>query len=420
MPNSPLARRARALLDVRHWKLSSFEALKNRHYRWFWSGRISVSAGFEMSAIAQGWLVYELTQSAFALSWVGLGRSLAMFLLSPYGGVVSDRLPKRSVLLWTRLATVVNLAILTLLVALGHIQIWHLALSALFSGLLYAFMMPAQQSIVPDLVDRSMLLNAISLNSIGMGLTAIIADSSTGYLMDWFGVAGAYVAMTALNVFAAFAVYKLPKGKPSAQGAQRSVGQDLRAGLGYLRSAPVIMALVAVVLIRVLFIMPYRTFMPKYVSDTLGLDAGGLGLLLAASAIGALVTSFSVASSGNFRGKGRLLIVGGFIAGLALIALLFVRTLSLAFLVMLFVGVGNNICMVTGSTLLQMHCTPEYRGRVMGVDMMIWGLAPLGTLPAGALADVVGVAPVLAGQGALTLLCFLALAVLSPPLRRLD
>jgi MFS family permease len=419
MSRSPRNHRVQALLNVRHWKLSSFEALRNRAYRWFWSGRIAVSAGFEMSAIAQGWLVYELTGSAFALSWVGTGRSLMMFLFSPYGGVVCDRVEKRSMLLWTRLATVVNLSVVTLLVALGHIQIWHLALSALLAGLLNAFMMPAQQSIVPELVDRRILLNAISLNSIGMGLTAIIADSTTGYLIDWLGVAGAYAAMTALNVYAAFSVSRLPRGKVG-ECTQRSAWQDMRAGLGYLRAQPTLQAIIAVVLIRVLFIMPYRTFMPKYVSDVLGLDAAGLGVLLAAAAIGALVTSFSVASSGDFRGKGRLVIIGGFVAGIAMLALWGVRSLPLAFLTLIFVGVGNNICMVTGNTLLQMHCAPEYRGRVMGVDMMIWGLAPLGTLPAGALADGIGAAPVMGIMGLLTLGCFLALGTLTPHLRRLD
>jgi len=418
MSHLPTLAHFRSLIAGNSRMSSSFEALKSRNYRWFWFGRVAVSAGFEMSMIAQGWLVYQLTGSAFALSWVGTGRSIAMFLLSPYGGVICDRTEKRSLLIWTRVAVILNLIVVTLLIVRGRVQLWHLAASALLAGIFYAFMMPAQSTIVADLVDRKTLLNAISLNSIGMGLTAILADSATGYLLDWVGVAGAYAAMVALNIFALFAVYKLPKTRIS-NGARRSVWLDLREGLRYLLAQRTLLAIVALVIVRVLFIMPYRTFMPKFTSEVMGLDAAGLGLLMAASSVGSLISSFSVASSGDYRGKGKLLLVGGAIAGISLIFLVMTRSVPLAFLILIFVGAANSVCIITGSTLLQANCAPEFRGRVMGVDMMVWGLAPLGMLPAGALADRIGVAPVIGLQGALALLCFLALAFLTPRLRQL-
>ncbi len=397
----------------------SLGALANRHFRWFWFGRLAVSAGFEMGTIAQGWLVYELTGSALALSGVSTGTNVAMFLLSPYGGVLSDRADKRSVLLWTRLAVTINLAVITLLVASGKIAIWHLALSALVSGVLYALMMPTQQAIVSDLVDRQTLLNAISLNAVAMGMMATVAASSAGFLVEAIGVAGAYAVMVGLNVFAVYAVARLPR-LPAVQQVCRSVWADLRAGLGYLRSERTLLAIVAMALVRIVLVMPYRTFMPKFTTEEMGLDAAGLGILMGAASIGGLITSVIIASASNVRGKGWLLLGGGLVAGAALMLLAAARSLPLALGAMMLLGAGNNVCMITGATLLQFTCVPEYRGRVMGVDMMVWGLAPLGTLPTGALADRIGVGPVLGILGIIVLACVLALTLLTPRLRRLE
>lgn len=397
----------------------SLGALANRHFRWFWFGRLAVSAGFEMGTIAQGWLVYELTGSALALSGVSTGTNVAMFLLSPYGGVLSDRADKRSVLLWTRLAVTINLAVITLLVASGKVAIWHLALSALVSGILYALMMPTQQAIVSDLVDRQTLLNAISLNAVAMGMMATVAASSAGFLVEAIGVAGAYAVMVGLNVFAVYAVARLPR-LPAVQQVCRSVWADLRAGLGYLRGERTLLAIVAMALVRIILVMPYRTFMPKFTTEEMGLDAAGLGILMGAASVGGLITSVVIASASNVRGKGRLLLGGGLVAGAALMLLAAARSLPLALGAMVLLGAGNNTCMITSATLLQFTCAPEYRGRVMGVDMMVWGLAPLGTLPTGALADRIGVGPVLGMLGAVTLGCVLALTLLTPRLRRLD
>ena len=133
-------------------RLSMFEALRNRPFRWLWLGRLASSATFQMGSVAQGWLVYQLTGSAFALGWVGSGWSIANTLLSPWAGVLCDRVEKRTLLLWMRVAFVLTSLALALLIGGGAIQVWHVAVYSLFRGVLFAVAMPAQNAYLADLV----------------------------------------------------------------------------------------------------------------------------------------------------------------------------------------------------------------------------------------------------------------------------
>jgi len=188
-----------------------------------------------------------------------------------------------------------------------------------------------------------------------------------------------------------------------------SAWSTLREGIRYTTRHPVLLLLLGLALTRVLFAMPYRTFMPKFAQEVMGLDAGGLGLLMAASGTGSLISSLIVASLGDFRGKGRLLLVAGMIAGVSLVLFANTRHLLPVLLLLALMGAAGNICMMTNNTLLQVNATDQFRGRVMSVYMMMWGLTPLGTLPAGAVADRVGVPFVVALQGGLLALIFLGM-----------
>jgi len=372
-----------------------------------------------MGTVAQGWLVYQLTGSAFALGWVGSGWSISTLLLSLYGGAVADRVEKRDLLIWARLAMALNTLAIALLISTGAIQIWHLVVNSLLSGVCFSFMMPAGQAIVSELVDREALLNAVSLNSVGMGLMGIFSASLAGYLVEVVGVAGAYYAMVGFYVIALFSLTKLPR-TGRGERSPVSVWADLREGVRYIRSHSVIHALLGLVLARVLFAMPYRTFMPKFAQEVMGMDASGLGVLMAAPGVGALISSLATASLGDFRGKGKLLLASGVIMGGSLF--LFANTTSLA-LVLLFlglVGAAGNACMVANNTLIQANSHDRLRGRVMSVYMMMWGLMPLGTLPAGAIADRMGVPFVVGLEGGLLALIFLGVGWLWPRMRRLE
>ena len=166
--------------------------------------------------------------------------------------------------------------------------------------------------------------------------------------------------------------------------------------------------------------MPYRTFMPKYASDVMGLDAVGLGFLTSAPGVGSLISSLTLASLGSFRHKGRLMLVAGIVMGSAVFAFGNAQSLVLAWCLLLIVGATSNVCMVTNQTLLQINSAERFRGRVMSMYMMMFGLTQLGAIPTGALADLFGVSIVLALQGGLFAVGCVLVLLLIPSVRQLE
>ena len=372
-----------------------------------------------MSSVAQGWLVYSLTGSAFALGWVSAGWSISTLILSVFGGAIADRIEKRRLLLYSRLVMVINSLVIALLISFDVIQIWHLAASSLLIGICFAFMMPAQQAIVVDLVGRETLLNAVSLNAVGMGLMGIFCGVLAGMLIESVGVASVYYLTAGLYVMAVYSVTKLPNTR-TGDTHSTSVWQDVVAGVRYLRARPTLLALLGLTLVRVLFGMPYRRLLPKFAQDNLGFDASGLGLLTSAPGIGSLVAALVLTSKGTMNGKSKLLIGAGVAMGVSLILFAALPYMGTIFGFLILLGAFGNVCMVMNNTLLQIHTDEGYRGRVMSVYMMLWGLTPFGTIPAGAIADIVGVPPVIIVQGIVTILLFVGAALVRPEIRRMD
>jgi MFS family permease len=397
---------------------TTFDAFRNHHFRWFWLGRLASSATMQMGGVAEGWLVYELTGSALALGWVGAGWSITTSILSLYGGILSDRMEKRRLLIWVRAAMVVVYLVLTALIATGLIRVWHLAVGSLLRGVLWAAMMPAQNAYLAELVDRRTLLNALSLNSIGMGLAGIFAASLAGYIIEFAGAGGVYLSIAFLYVLVIVTLFQMPFTGKSSTG-ENSVWSDLRDGLGYLRVCQPLLPLLSFVFARGFLAMPYRTFMPKYAQDVMGLDAAGLGILTAAPGMGSLISSIAMASLGDFRSKGKLLLGSGLVMGLALVGFASTQSFAVALVLLAFVGAAGNVCMVTNRTLIQVNCEDQYLGRAMSMYMMTFGLTRLGTIPTGAIADEVGVSLVILAQSGLFVLVA-ALALLRPRIRRLE
>jgi MFS family permease len=397
----------------------TFSSLRNQHYRWLWLGGLASSGTFQLNSVAQGWIVYHLTGSAFALSWVSAGWSLSSLTLSLYGGAICDRVEKRTLMLWTRVAMLINSVIIGLLISLDVIQVWHLAASSLFTGMLFAFLMPASQAIVAELVDKETLVNAVSLSNVGMGLMGIICASIAGVLIESAGAAGVYYLMAGFYVCAIYTTVRLPKTRVCTTST-RSVWGDLLDGVRYLRFQPMLVAVLGLALVRVIFVMPYRTLLPAFARDNLNLGAAGLGWLSSATSVGTVTTSLLICALGDFPNKGRWLLWGGILTGVVMILFVGVPWVPAAFVFIALVGAGNSICMVMNNALLQKRSDPAYRGRVMSVYMMLWGLTPLGTLPGGAIADMVGVGWVVAGQGLSVIVLFALARWLKPEIRALD
>jgi predicted MFS family arabinose efflux permease len=308
---------------------------------------------------------------------------------------------------------------IAILTARDVIQVWHLVTYSLFRGILFAVLMPAQNAYLAELVDRKTLLNAVSLNSVGMGVSGIFAASLAGLLIDLIGVEAVYVGVAVLYMVVFITTLKLPPTGTTDPGAN-SVWSDMMAGAKYIRLCPVLIPLLALVFLRGFFTMPYRTLMPKYAQDVMHLDASGLGILVAAPGAGSLISALAMASLGEFKAKGKLMLGSGVILGISLVLFANTEVFLLVLVLLALVGATSNICMVTNRTLLQENCDAPYLGRLMSAYMMMFGLTQLGTIPVGALADRFGVPSVLAVLGTLFVLAILFLWVKQPTIKTLE
>ena len=396
----------------------AFESLHNRGFRWFWLGRLASSATMEMGSVAQGWLAYELTGSALALGGISAVRSAARLVLSLYAGALADRFEKRTLLLITRALMVLNALTLSILILTGSVGVWHLVAYSLLSGIISSFMMPAQQAILPEIIGRRSLMNALSLTSVGRGMVGIVAATTAGYVIAWIGAGAVYAVVALLYAVALFSISQLPVNG-AASSSSDSLWSELRDGLQHLKSSPVIPTLLAIAVVRVVLGWSYRTLMPVYAKEVMHFDARGLGILTAAPSIGSLLSSVALASLGNSQRKGLILMVSGLLMGIALLGFGALRPLPLVLLLLATLGAARNAAMVTNNTLVQVHCGTEFRGRIMAMYMMLMGLMPLGTIPSAALADRWGVPPVLILQGVLLVAIFGTLWITMPRLRKL-
>ena len=396
----------------------TFTALRVPSFRWLWLGGLANSATFQMSGVAQGWLVYQLTGSALALAWVSTAWAVSILAFSPYGGVFCDRAEKRDLLVWMRLLMALNVALIGFLVSAESIRLWHLVASSFASGILLSFAMPAQEALVSELVGEKTVLNALALNSIGMGLTGIVAAYAAGVLIDTAGVASAYYVMAICYLAGVLASARLPR-TGSHNPDCGSAWFDLKEGMAFITRRPILLGLLAFALAQALFAMPYRTLMPVFAQEVMGFGGSGLGLLMAAPSLGALPASLAVAAMGDFPRKGWLVLSAGLVMGASLTLVPATTALPLVLLFLAALGAAGNVGMVSSNALLQSHAGDRHRGRVMSVYMMTWALMPLGTLPGGALADVAGVSLVLALQGLLMVGASLLLVLLMPAIRRL-
>ncbi len=405
---------------VRGWG-ATFSSLENPNYRWFWLSSTASFAAMQMQMVVRGWLVYELTESALALGVVSAAAGAFIILFSLYGGAIADRVDKRNLLIVSQAAAGVATLIVAILITMGAIEFWHLIIASIVNGLILAFRLPVRQAIIPELVEQHQVMNAVALSSGALNLNRVVAPALGGVLVGVIGIDGVYYLMVAFFMISALLMLGvMPRDRTGeVPRPKASVHSDIVEGVRYVRTRPVLIALLVIAVVPILFGMPYQMLMPIFAVDVLDVGVSGLGYLMAAVGVGALVGSLFVASLGDFRRKGVLLLAtcGLFGAFLAAFANSHYFWLSIAFL--LGVGVANAGYMAVNNTLLQVNVEDGMRGRVMSMYMMTIGLFPLGVLPAGAIAEITGVAlPVLVG-GAIILVFTVTMAIWRPALRRL-
>ena len=399
----------------------TFAALKYPNYRLWFVGQLASLVGTWMQTTAQGYLIFQLTKSPAFLGYVGFASGIPSWIFMLYGGVVADRMSRRTLLILAQTAMMLLAFVLAALTATNLVQPWHIVALALLLGIANAFDAPARQAFVLEMVDREDLGNAIALNSTMFNSATAVGPAVAGIAYAALGPAWCFT-INGLSFLAVIAALLAMKLKPiEVRPRITSALYDLKEGLTYVRSHAVIRTLILIALITSLFGMAYATLIPAWAVNILGGDATTLGLLQSARGVGSLIGALMIASLGRFQFKGKLMTIGMFVFPVLLVFFSAVRWLPASLLVLVGVGWGFMVCFNMMNTLIQTTVSDQLRGRVLGIyALTFFGAMPIGALAAGELAARFG-EPVTVVLGAVVPLVFAAwLWLRMPQLRRLE
>lgn len=404
---------------VSRWN-SAFAALSVRNYQLLFRGTFVIHIGFAMQQVAMGWLILDLSGSPFFLGLNTFCFAVPMVVVSPFGGVIADRLSRTRVLIVSQSTLFVFTAVLAALVFLELATVWHLMTASLLIGTMMAFNVPARQALVPVLVGRELVANAVAMHSMGLNTSRIIGPALAGFLINAVGAAGCFLLQSVGYLWSVGNVTAIRINQQMNAEKRRSQLHDLLEGLRYCwRTGPVLTMLIMATISSV-FVMPiYMTLLPAYARETLGQDASGLGLLMSAASVGALSGSVALAMAGRLPARG--LIVLGAVAGAGALLMVAstIRAMAPAMLVLGGLTTCSAIVMILNQSILQETVPNELLGRVMSVYLVTWGLMPLGAIPLAAVADSFGTPSAFVIGGAISVVLALAMLVLRSDVRQI-
>lgn len=398
----------------------AFESLKHEQFRWLYASNILFFFAMNGQFIVRSILVYELTGSKLALGLINLVVAIPMLIVSPFGGVIADRVERRGLIMTGQGLLLLNELVILVLLITGQIAFWHLMVVVFFMGCLFPFIMPARQAIVANIVGRQGLGNAMALQMGGMNAARVVAPVVAGGIVALTSVNWVYVMAVILYGFALLSMSRVAKSPPAEGASSRPVLKDLMGGARYVAGDAPVRALMILSIVPILLAMPFQSLLVVFAEDVWEVGDAGLGVLQAFAGVGGIMGSFYVAWAGQTDRKLRLMMSSLF----AFAGTLFLFALSpwflLALPVVLVADIFASVFTTTNGTIIQLLIPDEVRGRVMSLMMMTFGLTPLGTLPVSAVAQAYGVRAAVASASVATLFLALAIYLLSRSLRGID
>ena len=385
--------------------------MRHRQFRVYWIGQLVSVTGTWMQTLAQGWLLYRLTDSPFALGLLSAARFGPSFLGAPFAGVVADRFSRRALVLLTQALGLIQAASLAALTLGGVVRPWHILAFAVVQGFIDTLDMPARQTLQVDLVGLDDLQSAVSLNSSAFNTARIIGPAIAGVLVGAWGegVCFSINALSYLAVLVALATIRVGASPVRAPSSWRS---DLVEGVRFAWATPAVRSALAAVATTSIVGLSYATLLPVVARDVLHGGANGYGLLLAGAGVGAILGALRTASGTGSEGAAGRALLGQATLGAGLIGLGVARDLAIATCVLVVIGFAVALQLSTTNAFLQTSAPPELRGRVMSIYFWIFvGLSPIGGLAAGWVAERVGAPTTAAAAGTVCLLAAAAGAV---------
>lgn len=373
-----------------------FESLKIRDFQLLWISSAFAAFGLQMRGIAQGWLIYELTQSPMALTWVMLSFIVPSAIFSLVGGVIADRISKKNIMIFARLFNAMATCLLAYITFIGEVTFWHFIYFGIFNGAIGSLSIPASFSIVPEVVRKENLVNATALQTSTFNLAsiigpilagAIIAVLSDGDTSSTYSVGLVFFIISGMLFLAALlTMFVDHQGKPE-NSPTTSFREDLREGIHFIRTEKLVLGLMVMGLVPSAFGKSLNFLLPAFNQDVIGGGPDELGMLTAGMGIGALFGSILLARLGNFKAKGLMLFrfAYGWAAAIALFTL--TENLIIAIVLGAVIAFFSSLFGSLQMSITQM-VTPQYiRGRVMSLIIVMSGIMPLAVIPVGVIAE---------------------------------
>jgi predicted MFS family arabinose efflux permease len=348
-----------------------------------WFGACTSSIGTWMQIVAQGWLIYRLSHSAFLLALDQFLGGIPIFLFSLIGGVVADRVERRLILLGSQYLQMASAGLLTILVATGWVHVWHILCLSFISGFAQAFGGPAYQALIPTLVEKEDMPNAIALNSIQFNIAVMVGPALAGQALAKLGEKWCF-GLNALSFLAPIVSLSIISTRFLPLKTTESMFTSLKQGITFARKQTSMEALIILAFCMTALGMPMRTYIPVFVKDIFHRGPETYGNLLALMGLGSIFGSLTIATAGNFKRKG-LVALGALIClGAGILGFALSKAVPLSGLMLVLVGAAMMAVFATVNSLVQLMTTNEMRGRVMSVyNFAFRGGMPMGNLLSG-------------------------------------
>jgi MFS family permease len=377
-----------------------------------------------MQMVARSLLIYRITGSGAILGLMALANAIPMLLLTLPGGVIADRIQKKTIIQIGQVASAVVSLINTIALATGYLSPdhpnswWVLMVCTFIQGGVMGFMMPSRSAIISEIVGTEHLMNAISLNNLGMNVFRLLAPALAGFLIDAFGFYVVFSINTAMYLMATLCIVFVPASEAGrAQGS--SSLDDVVESWRYIRREKTIFIVLVFTVTATVLGMPYAQLLPMFTEGILKVDATAMGVLISVSGAGAILGSLIIASLAN-RKRGLIMLIGGLVMSLALMVFAFSHWWYLSLFIILFIGMGNTGQMALGNSLIQYYVDATYRGRVMSFFTLGFGFGSLGAFFAGIVAEAVGVQWAVGGMAIILVVICITVLSMAPRLRKLD
>lgn len=400
--------------------LRIFSSLRVRNFRLYFIGQCISLSGAWIQNIAMSWLVYRITGSVLLLATVTFVNQIPSLIITPFAGVMVDRVDKYKVLKIVQWLFMTQALILAALTLSGVIEVWQILALSLFSGMVTAVEAPTRQSFYTKLVSKDDMSNAVALNSTSINGSRFIGPTVGGIVISLVGEGWCFL-INGLAYSAVIIALQMMKVKPYKRPASvnTNVWDEFREGFSYVKDFLPIRAVLIFVAAFCLFGLPFMTIMPAFVKDILGGDSRTLGYVMSSIGAGAMTAALYLAARKRVKGLGKVVTLAAILFGVSLIVLSQIKVLAVAYIVCVPIGFGFVATLASSNTLLQTMVDDDKRGRVMGFYTMAFaGMAPIGSMLQGAVAKAMGLPMVLLIAGAISVVAALIYEYYRPAVRR--